>query len=127
MSKHDKMGVFRLLHDSLQSLVAAKWLINLETLYILKLVQNQHHRTAAPGRRTSAIVPWGEHHSSSMHSKSAPIKPLTDMTAVDVALLAPMFASGSAYVSLAALLLLLLRQVSDAPLLLVTVVVTLPM
>ncbi len=49
------------------------------------------------------------------------------MTAVDVAPLAPMFASGSAYVSLAVLLLLLLRQVSDAPLLLVTVVVTLPM
>ncbi len=49
------------------------------------------------------------------------------MTAVDVAPLAPMFANGSAYVSLAALLLLLLRQVSVAPLLLVTVVVTLPM
>lgn len=49
------------------------------------------------------------------------------MTAVAVAPLAPMFASGSAYVPLVALPLLLLRQVSVAPLLLVTVVVTLPM
>ena len=96
-------------------------------LYVSKLVQNQLHCTVPSGKWTTAIMPWGEHHSSSMHSRTAPIRPLTDMTAVDVAPLAPIFANGSAYVSLAALLLLLLRQVSVAPLLLVTVVVTLPM
>ena len=95
-------------------------------LTCLSTCAKPNHRTLLPGRQTTAIVPLGEHYSSSMHSRTAPIKPLTDITAVDVAPLAPMFASGSAYVSLAALLLVLLRQVSVAPLLLVMVVVTLP-
>ncbi len=85
-----------MLHESLQSLLSAQWLRNLATLHISKLVQNQHHRTVPLGRRTAATMLWGEHHSSSMHSRTAPIRPLTDMTAVDVAPLAPMFANGSA-------------------------------
>ena len=67
-------------------------------------------------------------HSSSMHNRTAPPRPPIDITAVEVAPLAPMFARGSAYVPFVLLLLLLLlRQVSVAPLLAVTVVVTLLM
>lgn len=67
-------------------------------------------------------------HTSNMQRSIAPIKPPTEITAADAAPLAPMFAKGSAYVPLVALLplLLLLRQVSVAPLLVVTLVVTLP-
>lgn len=62
-----------------------------------------------------------------MHKRTAPASPPIDITAVEVAPLAPIFARGSAYVPfvLLLLLLLLLRQVSVAPLVAVTVVVTL--
>lgn len=67
-------------------------------------------------------------HNNSMHRSTAPTRAPMDITAVEVAPLAPIFARGSAYVPFVLLLLLLLlRQVSVAPLVAVTVVVTLLM
>jgi len=118
------------LHESLRSLLAASSIGIFDPIRLRTCAKpaSSHSPTRQADYCNCALGGrGGGHHSSSMHSRTAPIRPPTDMTAVDVAPLAPMFANGSAYVSLAALLLLLLRQVSVAPLLLVTVVVTLPM